>query len=123
MGEQEPLTVERLHSGDTIDLGSCSLEVIHTPGNSTGSISLYEPESRSLFSGDTLLCNGGVGRWDLPSGNYQQLKLSIRMLNDLDIVNLYPGHDVISEGEGQHHARLARESIELPPFDLIMRRA
>jgi len=122
MGEQEPLEVERLFDGDTIDCGDFFLRVIHTPGHSAGSIALYEPETGSLFPGDTIFCNGGVGRWDLPSGNYEHLKRSIRLLNGLDIVNLYPGHDIYSEGDGRAHAEMAARSIGMSPFDLMMRR-
>ena len=43
-----------LKDNDIIDLGNCSLKVIHTPGHTPGSICLYEPKSKSLFSGDTV---------------------------------------------------------------------
>ncbi len=123
LGEQEPLEVSRLFDEDEIDCGDFILRVIHTPGHSVGSISLYETKTRSLFSGDTFFCNGGVGRWDLPSGNYKKLKESIERLNRFDIVNLYPGHDVFSEGDGQAHAEMALRSIGMSPFELMMRRA
>jgi glyoxylase-like metal-dependent hydrolase (beta-lactamase superfamily II) len=42
-----------LEDGDMIDLGGRSLEVIHTPGHSPGSISLLDRKSRILFTGDT----------------------------------------------------------------------
>jgi glyoxylase-like metal-dependent hydrolase (beta-lactamase superfamily II) len=93
-----------------------------TPGHSAGSISLYERETGSLFPGDVFFCNGGVGRWDLPSGNYEELKESIHRLAELEIINLYPGHDVYSEGDGNAHAEMAIRSMELSPFDLMMRR-
>ena len=42
-----------LEDGDMIELGGRSLEVIHTPGHSPGSICLLDRKSRILFTGDT----------------------------------------------------------------------
>jgi len=44
--------------GQTIDLGDVKLEIIHTPGHTMGSICIYEPDSKSLFTGDTLFREG-----------------------------------------------------------------
>ncbi|MDD2970856.1 MAG: MBL fold metallo-hydrolase [Lachnospiraceae bacterium] len=38
----------------TIDLGKRSLDIIHTPGHTRGSICLYDKLSRTLFAGDML---------------------------------------------------------------------
>lgn len=66
-----------LADGDTITLGSDTLEVIHTPGHSPGGICLYSPTGRFLLAGDTLF-KGSVGRTDLPGGNARTLAGSIR---------------------------------------------
>ena len=42
-----------LEDGDIIDIGGRTLEVIHTPGHSPGSICLLDKINRLLFSGDT----------------------------------------------------------------------
>lgn len=81
----------RLREGDVITTGEHELEVVHTPGHTEGSICLYEKESRSLISGDTWF-SSGVGRMDLPSGNYQDLERSFARLADLAIDTVYPGH-------------------------------
>jgi len=47
----EPTAV--FHDGDIFDLGGRSLEVIHTPGHSPGSVCLLDRKNRVLFSGDT----------------------------------------------------------------------
>ncbi len=86
-----------LKDNDVIDLGNCSLKVIHTPGHSPGSICLYESKSKSLFSGDTVFAHGGIGRTDLPGGSMKQLIESIKHLNELDVKNLYPGHAEITD--------------------------
>ena len=43
-----------LHDGDTITVGSLKLKIIHTPGHSPGSICIYEPETKTMFTGDVL---------------------------------------------------------------------
>ena len=63
-----------LTDGQIIRFGSVSLKVLHTPGHSPGSVSLYG--SGTLFSGDTLFCEG-VGRTDLPGGSQKDLENSI----------------------------------------------
>jgi hydroxyacylglutathione hydrolase len=81
-----------LQEGDHIAFGSLSLEVIHTPGHTPGGVCLIG-RPYCVFSGDTLF-QRGIGRTDLPGGNYEQLVASIRQklytLDD-DLV-VFPGH-------------------------------
>src|ERR1700751_3857995 len=81
-----------LQEGDTISFGTLTLNVLHTPGHTPGSICLVSP-SYCVFSGDTLFYRG-IGRTDLPGGNYEQIEQSIR--NKLytleDELVVYPGH-------------------------------
>jgi len=80
-----------LNDGDSIDIGDLHFEVMHTPGHTPGGICLYG--HGVLFSGDTLF-NFGIGRFDLPGGDYAQLinslQSSLMALPDDTIV--YPGH-------------------------------
>lgn len=80
-----------LKGGDSLDVGGLHFLVLHTPGHSPGGISLLG--EGVVFTGDTLF-NYGVGRADLPGGNFSQLLDSIRtklmVLPDSTIV--YPGH-------------------------------
>ncbi len=76
----------------SIDLGDVALTVLHTPGHTPGSICLYEPQSKSLFSGDTVFPNGSIGRTDLPGGSSKNIVNSISKLTEIDITTLYPGH-------------------------------
>jgi glyoxylase-like metal-dependent hydrolase (beta-lactamase superfamily II) len=46
-----------LHDGDVLDLGSRSLEVIHTPGHTPDCVCLLDSATGALFAGDTL-CTG-----------------------------------------------------------------
>jgi glyoxylase-like metal-dependent hydrolase (beta-lactamase superfamily II) len=86
-----------LKEGEILDLGDFKLKVIHTPGHTPGSICLYEEKSKSLFSGDTVFPDGGVGRTDLLGGNTQQLIESIKNLCKLDVKILYPGHGEVTD--------------------------
>jgi len=92
----------RLHDGDVIDLGKTKLQVLHTPGHTKGSICLYEPNTKSLFTGDTIFSEG-VGRTDFPGGSDEELRESIERLIKFQksngVVKLYPGHGPISDGE------------------------
>lgn len=81
-----------LKDGDIINIGDISLEIIHTPGHSMGSISLYDKENKNLFSGDTVFPNGNFGRTDLFGGSSVDLVNSIKKLTMLDVKNIYPGH-------------------------------
>ena len=67
-------------------------EIIKTPGHTPGSVCLYWPEEKVLFSGDTLFCMG-YGRTDLPGGNMMALIDSLQRLFELPTdVRVYPGH-------------------------------
>lgn len=93
-----------LKGGEKFELGETTLEVIHTPGHSPGSICLYEPKKKWIFSGDTVFAYGSFGRYDLPGGDPEKLIESIEKLSKLDVENLYPGHEDVVEGN-------AKESI------------
>jgi len=92
----------RVLDGEVIDLGGVSLEVLHTPGHTPGSICLYEPASKSLFTGDTVF-SYGFGRTDLAGGSLPDLKASVGRLIELadsrGVEKIYPGHGPEGSGE------------------------
>jgi glyoxylase-like metal-dependent hydrolase (beta-lactamase superfamily II) len=79
--------------GDTFQVGEQPARVLHTPGHSAGGCSLYFPDAKVLFTGDTLF-SGSVGRTDLPGGDLDALLASIRerIFPLGDDVRFYPGH-------------------------------
>lgn len=82
-----------LHEGDTVNFGSCTLKVLHTPGHTPGGITLYG--EGVAFTGDTLFFRS-VGRSDLPGGDYNALIESIKnklMTLDEDTL-VYTGHGI-----------------------------
>ncbi|MFQ6128444.1 MAG: MBL fold metallo-hydrolase [Thermoplasmata archaeon] len=109
----EKLDVEVIEYGEAIEIGQEKLKVIHTPGHTEGSISLYEESTKSLFSGDTVFANGGVGRWDFPTGNLDQLVDSVGKLSKIPVENLYPGHGPIVNGEAQFHIEASFRSLRV----------
>ena len=80
--------------GEIIKFGNTHLKVIHTPGHSPGSCCFYNKEYKVLFTGDTLFVEG-VGRADLPGGNYFQMLESIKnkLLVLPEDTQIFPGHD------------------------------
>jgi len=92
MGKASPPADMTLEGGQVLTLGNIELLVLHTPGHSPGSICLYNEEEGVLFDGDVLF-NMGMGRYDLPGGDYRILMDSIQKLLALpDETTVYPGH-------------------------------
>ena len=95
-GRKAPLVKRQpdilLQEGDTISFGTLTLDVLHTPGHTPGGICLVS-RPYCIFSGDTLF-QRGIGRTDLPGGNYEQLITSIRtkLYTLEDELVVFPGH-------------------------------
>jgi len=109
-GRKAPLVKRKpdilLNEGDRITFGTLTLEVVHTPGHTPGGVCLISRPYR-VFSGDTLF-QRGIGRTDLPGGNYAELIQSIR--NKLYILE----EDlVVFSGHGEP-TTIAEEKYENP---------
>jgi glyoxylase-like metal-dependent hydrolase (beta-lactamase superfamily II) len=80
-----------LQNNDKIIIGNTELWVIHTPGHSAGSISIYS--NGNIFTGDTLFTEG-VGRTDLQDSSTESLIDSIKnkILTLSDDTKIWPGH-------------------------------
>ena len=77
--------------GDTVDIGSLQVTVLHTPGHTAGSVTLAVGDV--LFTGDTLF-RGSCGRTDLPSGNTREILASLKRLAQLEgDRRVLPGHE------------------------------
>ena len=87
----------RLNDGDILHVGNLEFKVIHTPGHTIGSISLYLEQEKLLFSGDTLF-RGSWGRTDLPTSNFEQIINSIttKLMALPEDTIVYPGHRKIN---------------------------
>jgi len=80
-----------IEDGQTIQVGSNHLRVLHTPGHSPGSVCYLE--GRLVFTGDTLF-RGSIGRTDTPDGDTQRIVDSIlgRLFVLPDDTEVLPGH-------------------------------
>lgn len=108
LGMQAPELVEIDHllkEGDALGWGSFLANVIHTPGHTPGSVSLYLPKDAGsitlpnpqLFAGDTLF-QGSIGRTDLWGGSYDQIMESIKdkLMQLPEDTIVYPGHGPVT---------------------------
>ena len=82
-----------LEGMQSISFGQTELQIISTPGHTPGHVAFYEPQSKVLFTGDTLF-RESIGRTDLPGGDYSWIMNSIleKIIPLGDDVKVYPGH-------------------------------
>ena len=83
--------------GDLLVLGAADFHVLHTPGHTQGSISLWIPSENKLVAGDTLF-RDGIGRTALPGGDERQILRSIhdKLLPLPEETVVIPGHGAIT---------------------------
>jgi glyoxylase-like metal-dependent hydrolase (beta-lactamase superfamily II) len=92
---------QMLTDGDALQWGSLEAQVIHTPGHTPGSVSLYMPKEAGkitlagpqLFAGDTLFA-GSIGRTDLWGGSMEAILSSLKgkLMELPDETIVHPGH-------------------------------
>jgi endoribonuclease LACTB2 len=83
---------EKVADGDTISVGDLTVEVVHTPGHTLGSMCLYLREERGLFTGDTALGLGTVAISPPPHGDMALYLRSLERLKGYDCAVMLPGH-------------------------------
>jgi glyoxylase-like metal-dependent hydrolase (beta-lactamase superfamily II) len=121
-----PVPIDRLlNDGDIVRPGKgLTAEVLHTPGHTPGSISLFLREEMALFTGDTVQAPGRAPIYTDPVA----LVRSLRRLKGIPGIRHYlPGHDVPSEGDVTYrrledslnyirhvHAAIKKAASEIP---------
>ena len=81
-----------VEDGQSLQIGSLRVAVIHTPGHAPGHVMYHFPDETVLVGGD-LIIMGAVGRTDLPDSDSDALDDSIRRVMRLpDATTLLPGH-------------------------------
>jgi hydroxyacylglutathione hydrolase len=90
--DRTPLDTEA-REGDSLKLGNAEFQVLHTPGHTQGSISLWIPAENKLVAGDTLF-RDSIGRTDLPGGDGRQILRSIhtKLMTLPADATVIPGH-------------------------------
>ncbi|HEY7144279.1 MAG TPA: MBL fold metallo-hydrolase [Streptosporangiaceae bacterium] len=79
---------------EVIEIAATPLRVLHTPGHSPGSVCLYAPSLRAVFSGDTLF-HGGPGATGRSYSDYPTIMESIR-----GVLMTLPPETVVHTGHG-----------------------
>lgn len=104
-----PAVDEHVEEGDTIAVGNAKIAVLHTPGHTPDSVSLYAGDR--VFTGDVLLI-GGTGRADFAGGDagqqYDSITQKLFRLPDETLV--YPAHDY----RGNTHSTIGQEKASNP---------
>ena len=73
-----------------MELGGLTIDVLHTPGHSKGSVTLKVGDV--LLTGDTLF-QGSMGRTDFEGGSYAEIMASLGRLGRLSgDYHVLPGH-------------------------------
>ena len=98
--------------GDALPLGDLTIEVLHTPGHSPGSVTLKAGDA--LFTGDTLFA-GDCGRTDLRGGSWEEILVSLGRLGRLEgNYHVLPGHERTSDLDTERQVnRYLREGMGL----------
>ena len=96
--------------GDALPLGDLTIEVLHTPGHSPGSVTLKAGDA--LFTGDTLFA-GDCGRTDLRGGSWEEILVSLGRLGRLEgNYHVLPGHERTSDLDTERQVnRYLREGM------------
>lgn len=92
--EPSPEPDVELTEGQLVRIGQLRLQVLFTPGHTPGHVSFFEADAGVVFDGDVLF-KQGIGRTDLPGGDYHALMRSIR-----DVLMALPPETVVYSGHG-----------------------
>ena len=108
-----PVTIDAdiyVRDKDKLDVGDMTLNIMQTPGHTTGGICIYVPGV--LFSGDTLFCRS-IGRTDFYGGDFRQLINSIK-----DKLFYLPDDTLVLPGHMGQTKMCIRDSSKIKPLPL-----
>jgi len=111
--QQMGCPVTLLKNGDTLELGGCKWEVLHTPGHTVDSICLYDAASKTAFTGDTVLPHAMAEPDQTAGGRLDYYLLSVRELFNREVENILPGHGVPVAALGKKVIEQTYESLML----------
>ncbi|ANW67245.1 Zn-dependent hydrolase [Mycobacterium sp. djl-10] len=96
---------QAIEDGHRILLGGGTIEIIHVPGHSPGSVCLHVPESQHLFTGDTLFA-GGPGATGRSFSDFPTIIASLRerLFTLPEATEVFTGHgDATTIGQEAPH--------------------
>lgn len=77
---------------DSIDFHGIKLNIFEVPGHTKGHTMAEVVGLKALMTGDFVF-QGTVGRCDLPTGSFPEMKQSLKKLSAMDYnLKIYPGH-------------------------------
>ena len=86
--------IKFIKEDEKIYFGETELNIIFTPGHSSGHISLISEKQKTIISGDVLF-RESIGRTDLPGGDFNTLIKSIK-----EKIFKYPEEYIVLPGHG-----------------------
>ena len=106
--------------GEILQLGNSTLEIIHTPGHTMGSLCVYLQEDKVLFTGDNIL---GLGTTVISpnEGDMASYIGSLQKMLNYNIETICPGHgpEIDTPNEKIHELIEHRHQRERQMLELI----
>jgi len=106
--------------GEILQLGNSTLEIIHTPGHTMGSLCVYLQEDKVLFTGDNIL---GIGTTVISpnEGDMASYIGSLQKMLNYNIETICPGHgpEIDTPNEKIHELIEHRHQRERQMLELI----
>jgi glyoxylase-like metal-dependent hydrolase (beta-lactamase superfamily II) len=107
-----PADVE-LEDGARIDLGDRELQIVHLPGHTPGSIGIYLPDTKALFTGDSLQARGTAVQYIASYADPDAYADSVRRALGMDIEHLIPGHAFAPFDDSHVHGADVRRFLDI----------
>lgn len=104
-------------------VGDLTIRTILVPGHSPQGVCLFmkTPEGNTLFSGDTVFLKGLISVINSPGSNIDAYRENLGKLANLQVDQLFTGHDLWTLANGQRHIDRALENltfVNLPPMKI-----
>jgi glyoxylase-like metal-dependent hydrolase (beta-lactamase superfamily II) len=122
--QENKFTPTEIKGGETLDLSGYEWEVIHTPGHTIDGICLYHAETKTAFTGDTVLPQAMADADKTAGGQLDHYLYGLKQLMKKEIENILPGHGVPVARFGhqaveQTYEGVMMKIIEVSPEDKI----
>lgn len=101
----------RVQDGEVLNVGNREFVVVHLPGHTPDSQGLYEPATKSLFAGDSIIT---AAMWfHGEDANLNDLVESMKKLEQLEITTIYCAHNLITTVDSRYivAVRTAAEQV------------